>query len=168
MELRTEQPGDRPAILRLARSAFGTDGGADPPELALLAALFECRECIPELSLVAVDGPDVIGYCISTRGWIGHEPALGLGPLAVLPERRRQGIGAALLAETRRRASLLGERVILLLGHTGYYPRFGYRPAADLGIQAPDPGWGDHFMALPLADDVPAGSFCYAAPFNSL
>ncbi|NKX53237.1 GNAT family N-acetyltransferase [Arthrobacter mobilis] len=168
MELRSEQPADRPAILRLARSAFGTDDGAEPPEPGLLAALFACEEYIPELSVVAMDGGEVAGHCITTRAWIGSEPALGLGPLAVLPERQRRGIGAALLAETRRRALLLGERVIVLLGHTSYYPRFGYRPAAALGILAPDPRWGDHFMALPLAGPVPSGPFRYAAPFAGL
>ncbi|NKX50331.1 N-acetyltransferase [Arthrobacter deserti] len=167
MEIRSERPGDRPAVLLLAGSAFGTGGGG-PQEQALLAALFASEEYIPELSIVAVEGQEVLGHCISTRGWIGDAPALGLGPLAVLPAHQGRGIGAALLAETRRRAVLLGERVIVLLGHTGYYPRFGYRPAATLGILAPDPRWGAHFMALPLGADVPAGPFCYAAPFNSL
>ncbi|MCG2620632.1 N-acetyltransferase [Arthrobacter sp. I2-34] len=168
MELRSERPGDRAAILRLAGRAFGTQDGAAPPEPALLAALFAAEEYIPELSIVAEQAHAVVGHCITTRGWIGREPALGLGPLAVLPEWQRRGIGAALLAETSRRAAELGERVIVLLGHAGYYPRFGYRPAAELGILAPDPAWGGHFMALPLAADVPAGLFRYAAPFNDL
>jgi predicted N-acetyltransferase YhbS len=86
----------------------------------------------------------------------------------VLPRRQRQGIGAALLEETRRRASLMGERVIVLLGHASYYPRFGYLPASGLGIQAPDPRWDDHFMALPLGGNVPSGPFRYAAPFAGL
>jgi predicted N-acetyltransferase YhbS len=86
----------------------------------------------------------------------------------VLPAYQRQGIGAALLGETSRRAAALGERVIVLLGHIGYYPRFGYRPASELGILAPDPAWGGHFMALPLGADVPSGTFRYAAPFNGL
>jgi putative acetyltransferase len=168
VDLRSELPADRPAILRLAASAFGTGDGATPPEPALLEALFGAGEYIPELSIVAVDGQQILGHCISTRGWIGAEPALGLGPLAVLPECQSQGIGGALLEETRRRAALMGERVIVLLGHTSYYPRFGYRPAAGLGILAPDPRWGEHFMALPLAGGVPTGPFRYAGPFNSL
>lgn len=168
MELRTEQPPDRPAILRLVCRAFETEDGTVPAERALLAALFAAAEYIPDLSIVALQGPEVVGHCITTRGWIGGEPVLGLGPLAVLPEYQRRGIGAALLGETSRRAAALGERVIVLLGHTGYYPRFGYRPASELGILAPEPAWGGHFMALPLARDVPSGPFRYAAPFNGL
>ena len=168
MELRTEQPQDRPAILQLVARAFDAGDGKVPVERGLLAELFTAGEYVPELSIVAVQGQDVRGHCITTRGWIGPEPALGLGPLAVLPEYQRQGIGAALLHETRRRAAARGERVIVLLGHTGYYPRFGYRPASELGILAPDPAWGGHFMALPLDGNVPSGRFRYAAPFDGL
>jgi predicted N-acetyltransferase YhbS len=78
-------------------------------------------------------------------------------------------VGGALLEEIRSRATAMGERVIVLLGHVDYYPRFGYRPAAELGITAPDPRWGAHFMALPLGTGpVPTGAFRYAEPFTRL
>ncbi|NMR28320.1 GNAT family N-acetyltransferase [Crystallibacter degradans] len=170
MELRSEHASDRPAILELTGRAFATDDGANPPvEVGLLAELFECDGYLPGLSIVAADAGMVVGHSITTRGFIGDQPALGLGPISVLPERQRQGIGAALLEETRIRAEGMGESVIVLLGHTTYYPRFGYRPASELGIQAPDPQWGDYFMALPLGGrEVPVGTFRYAEPFARL
>jgi putative acetyltransferase len=170
MELRSEHTSDRPAILELTGRAFATGEGPNPPaEVALLAELFECDGYLAGLSIVAVDAGMVVGHSITTRGFIGDQPALGLGPISVLPERQRQGIGAALLEETRIRAEGMGESVIVLLGHTTYYPRFGYRPASELGIEAPDPQWGNYFMALPLGgSEVPAGTFRYAEPFARL
>lgn len=170
MELRSEFASDRPAILDLTGRAFAAEDGPNPPvEVALLAELFECDGYLPGLSIVAIDSGVIAGHSITTRGFIGDQPALGLGPISVLPDRQRQGIGAALLEETRLRAESMGEPVIVLLGHTSYYPRFGYRPASELGIQAPERQWGDYFMALPLGGrEVPAGTFRYAEPFARL
>jgi putative acetyltransferase len=66
-------------------------------------------------------------------------------------------------------ADALGEPVVVLLGHTDYYPRFGFEPAR-LGIEAPDPAWGTHFQARPLSTYDPSvrGPFAYARPFAEL
>ena len=58
----------------------------------------------------------------------------------------------------------------MLLGDPAYYSRFGFKPAKSLGIDAPDPAWGDYFQALPLAayDSSMVGAFRYAAPFSAL
>lgn len=57
-----------------------------------------------------------------------------------------------------------------LLGHSGYYPRFGFRPGDDLGVLPPVPRWGAHFQVRPLAGYDPSlrGMFRYAAPFRDL
>ena len=67
-------------------------------------------------------------------------------------------------------AQALGEPVVVLLGDPAYYSRFGFGPASDLGVLAPDPQWGDFFQALALGprEDVPAGTFRYAEPFDRL
>ena len=57
--------------------------------------------------------------------------------VAVLPEFQRQGIGSALIREAHRRAADSGYRSAVVLGHKDYYPRFGYRKAADFGIAFP-------------------------------
>ncbi|MFT4470592.1 GNAT family N-acetyltransferase [Arthrobacter sulfonylureivorans] len=114
MLIRTEQSADRPAVLNLVARAFATDDGSEPVEFRLLAELYACDGFLPEFSLVAEDAGTVVGQVISTRGWIDGAPALGLGPIAVEPDRQRSGIGAALLAETRRRAEAAGESVTRL------------------------------------------------------
>jgi putative acetyltransferase len=67
-------------------------------------------------------------------------------------------------------ADALGHAVVVLLGHVDYYPRFGFVPAASMGIDAPDPAWGEHFQARRLSAWTPAvgGAFRYAAPFDDL
>ena len=77
--------------------------------------------------------------------------------MSVAPERQRRGIGSALIGEVLRRAEARGEPLVLVLGHPWYYPRFGFRPASQLGIAAPDPELPDEvFMALPLQSYDPS------------
>ncbi len=67
-------------------------------------------------------------------------------------------------------ADALDFPVVVLLGHVDYYPRFGFVAASTLAIEPPDPSWGEHFQARPLAGWSPAlaGRFRYAAPFERL
>ena len=112
---------------------------------------------VPELSLVAEDDGQVVGHVLLS--YVGLEGAsrrlLELGPISVLPARQRAGIGSRLVREALRIADARGEPLVLVLGHPGYYPRFGFRPASELGITPPDPEIPDDaFMAIPLrADD---------------
>ncbi|WP_026553789.1 GNAT family N-acetyltransferase [Arthrobacter sp. 35W] len=172
MIIRNETPADRPRILELVAEAFATDEvpADEVVEVPLLQQLFDCADYLPGLSLVAELDGRVDGHVICTRGWIGDVPALGLGPLAVTPEAQRDGVGSALMESVIAAAEAAGEPAIVLLGHTGYYPRFGFVPASSLGIEAPDAAWGGHFMALPLAafHSGIRGPFRYAEPFNNL
>lgn len=67
-------------------------------------------------------------------------------------------------------ADALDLAVVVLLGHTSYYPRFGFVPAARLGIVAADPTWGDHVQARTLTawTGENGGEFRYASPFDEL
>lgn len=174
--LRSEQPEDRAEILELTARAFsvspvtGEPVEGTPIEVGLLKELFECSEYIPELSIVAEMGGEIVGHAISTRGWLGQLELLALGPIGVLPPFQRRGVGSALMRETAARATALGEPGIALLGSPLYYPRFGYVPGTSLGVEPPEAAWGDHFqfLALPGWPDDASGTFRYAAPFNRL
>lgn len=166
MIIRAEHAPDRPEILALVEAAF-----PQPGEVTLLRALFASREYIPSLSLVAEsEAGEIFGHVISTRGWIGETPAVGLGPIAVLPGYQKQGVGSALMEASIEAAEAVGEPAIVLLGSTEYYPRFGFVPADSLGIISPDPSWGSHFMARTLTGFHPGirGHFRYAEPFRKL
>jgi predicted N-acetyltransferase YhbS len=176
VELRDETPADRDAILALTVEAFaispatGLPAEGEPVEVKVLRGLFEAREYLPGFSVVAVVDGEVVGHVISTRGWVGHHELLGLGPIGVTPRLQRKGIGSALMKETIVRANAAGERGIALLGSPEYYPRFGFVPAATLGVLPPDDAWGDHFQLLPLAlwPGGIRGVFRYAEPFTLL
>ncbi len=165
MAVRRERPADHAVVDGLHRAAFGRD-----VEARLLAGLRQDAGFLPHLSLVAVDGGDVVGHVIATRGWVEPlgAPVLGLGPVGVRPDRQRTGVGTVLVHALLAVAEAAGERLAVLLGSPEYYRRFGFVPAAELGIGSPDPTWGAYFQARALADDPPRGTFRYAAPFDRL
>ncbi|WP_427133314.1 N-acetyltransferase [Pseudarthrobacter sp. S9] len=174
LELRTEQPADRPAILALTAAAFavspvtGLPVEGEPEEVGLLRRLFDCEEYLPEFSVVAELDGEVVGHVISTRGWVGELELLGLGPIGVVPRLQRHGIGTALMNETMARANAAGERGIALLGSPEYYSRFGFVPSTTLGVEPPESAWHGHFQLLPLAvwPGGVSGTFRYAGPFT--
>src|SRR5205085_10670564 len=74
-----------------------------------------------------------------------------VGPVAVVPDRQRQGIGGALMRAAIGLATERGEPLLCLVGHAGYYPRFGFEPARGLGVEPPRPTWRDaNWLALRL------------------
>jgi predicted N-acetyltransferase YhbS len=174
--LRSEQPGDRDALLALTADAFsvspvtGRPVAGEPVEVNVLRELFVADEYLPEFSIVAELDGEIVGHVISTRAWVGDLELLGLGPIGVTPRLQRHGIGTALMRETVIRANAAGEKGIALLGSTGYYPRFGFVPASSLGVEAPDKNWGDHFQLLPLAlwPGGVHGTFRFAGPFAAV
>ena len=169
MLIRRERAEDVDAIAEVHSAAFA--GATDPPvEVGLVTALRADDGWLPALSLVAVEDDRVVGHVVCTRAHIAGTPALGLGPLGVLPSLQKSGVGSALMHAVLGAADALGEQVVVLLGHTDYYPRFGFEPAARLGIEAPDPAWGAHFQARPLStyDSSVRGPFVYARPFSKL
>ena len=172
MLIRRETVDDVEAIDAVHAAAFARPGLAGPPpEVDLVRDLRADAGWVPALSLVAEDaGGTVVGHVMCTTGAVGARPALGLGPLGVLPEHQGLGVGGALMHAVLGAADALDHFVVVLLGHVGYYPRFGFRPAESLGIGAPDPAWGAHFQARPLSAWSPAitGVFRYAAPFDAI
>ena len=143
---------------------------SDVPEAPLVAALREDSGFLPHLSLVAVDGDDVLGHVIATRGRL--EPlgttALGLGPLGVHPDVQGHGIGTVLVHALLAVAEAGEESVVALLGSPGYYGRFGFVRSTDLGITPPNEAWGEYFQARRLHAGTAAGRFRYAEPFDRL
>ncbi|MQA93342.1 MAG: GNAT family N-acetyltransferase [Streptosporangiales bacterium] len=98
----------------------------------------------------------------------GPVPALALAPCAVAPEHQRSGAGSAAIEAALRAAREQGERLVLVLGHPEYYPRFGFVPASRYGIRAPMDVPDEAMMALVLDDSRPApsGLIHYPPPFG--
>jgi putative acetyltransferase len=163
--IRREQPDDIEAIASVHAAAFPTEMEAN-----LVTTLRASDAWLPPLSLVAEDHGRLVGHVVCTRAHIAGAPALGLGPLGVHPSHQKSGVGSALMHAVLGAADALDEPVVVLLGHTDYYPRFGFEPAIRHGIEPPDAAWGEHFQARPLStyDSSLRGAFVYAQPFNEL
>ncbi|MGE3288410.1 MAG: GNAT family N-acetyltransferase [Dehalococcoidia bacterium] len=162
MIVRRELPADPTRDVHLA--AFET-----PLETRLLDALRADPGWLPRFSLVAERAGRVVGHVVCTRGRVAATPALGLGPLAVLPEEQGRGVGSALMHAVLGAADAADEPFVALLGEPAYYGRFGFRAASERGIGAPDAAWGAYFQVRTLTAFRPvSGVFAYAAPFSSL
>jgi putative acetyltransferase len=172
VHVRREQPADHDAVRAVHRAAFGrrcTDRSEDVVEARLTDALRADVGFLPHLSLVAVRDDAVVGHVLAARGWLEPlgVPALGLGPLGVLPAAQGRGVGSALVHALLAVAEACEEGVVALLGAPGYYRRFDFRPAVELGITAPDPAWGAHFQVRLLTGPPVHGAFRYASPFDA-
>jgi putative acetyltransferase len=169
--IRRETLEDRPAVEAVVSAAFGRPGSNAPPdETALLQALRRDVGWIDTLSLVAMRDRRIAGHVVCTRGWVDELAALGLGPISVLPDYQRQGIGQALMHAIIGAADAAGEPLIALLGDPQFYGRFGFVEASRMRVLAPDAEWGAHFQVRTLTDcpSSIAGPFRYAAPFLDL
>ncbi|WP_395309020.1 N-acetyltransferase [Mycobacterium sp. AMU20-3851] len=175
MLIRRETPADIESISSVVGAAFRgaersappVEPGGAPGEVTLVSWLREDAGWIPELSLVAVEDRTVVGHVVASRAFVDDQPAIGLGPLSVSPERQKSGVGAALMHAALGAADALGESLVGLLGEPSYYGRFGFVPARTVGIAGSDASWGDYFQIRTLTRYTgQSGSFRYAAPFD--
>lgn len=116
MRVRLETPSDL-VVLDVMEAVFAAGAaGGRPVDTALLEQLWASPAYLPALSLVAEDDDGAVcGDVINTRARIGSVPSLGLGPIGILPEYQRQGIGSLLVEESIVRAEALGEASLVLL-----------------------------------------------------
>lgn len=165
--IRPEAPGDESAIDAVVREAFVQQFASDS-EVGLVRTLRDRHELVPELTLVAELAGRVVGFIAFSEVTVNGERAggLGLAPVAVAPEFQGDGIGAALIRAGLSRAAEAGWRFVVLLGHEHYYPRFGFVPAAPLGIRG-DYGDGASWMVRRLGDaTLTPGHVQYSSAFR--
>ena len=150
MLIREEAPGDIQAIRDIHLASFPEGGEAD-----LVDRLRFDNDAVLSLVAAAIDGVPV-GHALFSR-MSAPFGALGLGPVAVLPEHRRLGVGAALIGKGVELAEKRGWEAVFALGDPGYYDRFGF--SAQLARGFTSPYAGEYFMVLPLGGpDLPASS----------
>ena len=155
--IREETPDDYAWVIELTEKAFETMEFSDGKEGKLVENLRKAPAFIPELSLVAELNGQVVGHILFSPMQIKNEQkifeSLVLGPVSVLPEFQKQGIGSQLMRAGHQKAKELGFQSVILIGHQEYYPRFGYKPASTWGIktQIPLPS-DDVFMAVELTE----------------
>ncbi len=170
MILRRETPRDHTAIREVHTAAFQRAGEDISAEARLVDDLRADGDMVPGLSIVAIVDGEIVGHVVCSRGDIAGQPALGLGPLGVLPRCQQRGVGHALMHGAVAAADSLDEACVVVLGDVSYYSRFGFEPASRLAVLPEDPAWVEHFQLRRLTawrNDL-HGVFRYAPAFRRL
>ena len=151
-------------IRQVNEAAFGCADEAD-----LIEALRIERAVL--LSAVAESDGQIVGHILFSRMSIdtptGAIAAAALAPMAVVPHDQRRGIGGRLIRYGLDAMRGLGERIVIVVGHPAYYPRFGFSTEQARSLEHPFPP--DVFMALELSPgalDRIRGRVRYPPPFG--
>ena len=151
IEIREERSDDVPAVRDLNRRAFWQD-----QESNIVDALRANGAAL--LSLVATLNGQVVGHIMySPLSIDGKFEGAALGPMAVLPQCQRRGIGSRLIEAGNRKLKDDGCPFIIVVGHADYYPRFGFKPASEHGIKCEWDVPDNVFMLLVLDQAKMAG-----------
>jgi putative acetyltransferase len=157
--VRHERAGDERELAALIDAAFG-----DTETSSFTAAIRASPRYVPELTFVADDGGELVGFTMLSYVTAGEGDVLILTPMAVRPDRQRAGIGKRVVRAAIAAADARGEPVMLVEGVPAYYPQFGFRSASALGFERPNPRIPEAaWMALPLVayDPSVAGPVTY-------
>ncbi|MCL2856070.1 MAG: N-acetyltransferase [Defluviitaleaceae bacterium] len=160
--IRLEEPRDYRAVEELTRAAFDTPDRVErskidcPTEHYVVHKLRE-KDGIMDLNFIAEIDGRIVGHIIYSNAHIlepcGRQtPVLNFGPISVLPELQKTGIGSALMKHSIKEAKKLGYGAILFFGHPEYYPRFGFVPSSQFGITDRNGGNYPAFMAMELKE----------------
>ena len=129
VEIRKERAADVAAIRDVNKRAFGQE-----QEGNIIDALRANGAVL--LSLVAVLNDEIVGHIMYSPAILGGQvEGAALGPMAVLPEYQRQGIGTKLVEAGNEQLKETGFPVVVVVGHADYYPRFGFERASPHGIE---------------------------------
>jgi len=162
--IRNETDADVDAITEVTIAAFKTLEISHHTEQFIVTALRAAGALA--VSLVAELDGRVVGHIAfspvtisdGTRDWYG------LGPVSVLPEHQRQGIGRALVTVGLSRLNILHARGCCMVGHPDYYRQFGFRSAPGLALEGVPP---EFFFALPFDGPMPQGTVTFHEAFGA-
>lgn len=148
LEVRPERPGEAAALERVHALAFGRDS-----EARLVRRLR--AEGFNIVSMIAAEANAIVGHALFSRLLAEgneHINAVALAPVAVIPERQKQGIGSKLILAGLDACRSSAVDVALVLGDPEYYERFGF--SSELGERFRAPWSGPEFLAIELRAGV--------------
>jgi len=147
LEIRPELSEDYKSVFEVNRLAFETDA-----EARLVDALRPVMN--PLISFVAVYQNRIAGHILFTRVTVeGNDTvinAMGLGPVAVLPELQNRGIGSKLIITGLETCRKIGEAAVFVVGHPKFYQRFGFQLAQPYDLHYKEPEYDPYFFVLEL------------------
>lgn len=139
-EIREEKLSEQRETENVVREAFWNVYSPGCSEHYLVHRIRQCPAFIPQLNLVAVKNGTIIGHVMNIKSYINGDDGkcyevVSLGPVSVLPQYQREGIGTGLISEVKKIAKKLGYRAILLYGNPVFYLKQGFEPAEKYGIR---------------------------------
>ena len=163
IQIRSEQTSDIEAISQVTFAAFLGRFSDHPTEHLIVDSLRDAG--MLTLSLVAELNGKIVGHVAFSPVSINSEFIgwYGLGPVSVIPELQKQGIGSRLIREGLSLLKARGAKGCVLEGSPKYYQRFGFKSYPGLTYHgSPGP---EFFMALPFYEEIPSGSAEYHKAF---
>jgi len=164
IDIRSETNDDIEAIAAVTVAAFKTLEISNQTEQFIIDALRAAK--VLTLSLVAVVDGRVVGHIAFSPVTVsdGTQNWYGLGPVSVLPEYQRQGIGKALIHEGLSRLKSMQARGCCLVGHPEYYKKFGFDNIPELVLEGVPP---EVFFALSFDGKTPRGTVTFHEGFSA-
>lgn len=162
--IRPEQPQDIKVITELTKRAFEEAPYSDHNEHYIVNALRNRNELT--ISLVAQIDNQIVGHIAISPVQISlsEENWFGLGPVSVLPEYQRQGIGSALIQQALANLKTRGAKGCVLLGEPAYYSKFGFKAIDGLTL-ADVPA--EYFQAMSFTGHFAQGEVLYSSAFQA-
>jgi len=162
--IRNETDADIDAIRDVTVSAFETLEISGHTEQFIIEALRAAQALT--VSLVAELDDRVVGHIAFSPVTIsdGSRNWYGLGPVSVLPEYQRQGIGKVLIEAGLSRLKSLHAQGVCLVGHPEYYRKFGFRNVPGLVYEGVPQ---EFFFALSFGGNIPQGTVTFHEAFKA-
>jgi putative acetyltransferase len=164
MIIRKERESDIEAIFEITRAAFEGHPYSHQTEPFIIQALRAANALT--VSLVAEIGGRVVGHVAFSPAAIsdGSHRWYGLGPVSVLPELQKQGIGKSLIREGLSLLKASGAKGCVLVGDPGFYERFGFRNPPGLILEGVPQ---EYFLALSFDGNCPRGKVVFHEGFSA-
>lgn len=156
IQIRKTTQADFNDIMDVHKQGFGYD-----KEAHLVAGLLADKTAEPMISLLAFYKGEAVGHILFTRAYLDgqqEQPLIHiLAPLAVKPEFQKKGIGGMLIRRGVELLQEMGSKLVFVLGHKEYYPKYGFEPhATRMGYPAPYPvpdELGEYWMVQSISPD---------------
>lgn len=147
LQVRKERPGDEGFVREINRRAFETEEEANVVDRLR-------NTCDGYLAFVAIVDDVIVGHILFTPATLDGSELVGMGlaPMAVDPGFQNRGIGTLLVRQGLEHLRASGCPFVIVLGHPGYYPRFGFELASTRRVSCQWEGVPDEAFMIKVFD----------------